>query len=56
MADNADITGLLHAWSAGDEQALNALTPLIYDELHRLARRVFAGERPGHTLQPGDLP
>ena len=55
MSDDADITRLLHAWSAGDAQALEALTPLIYDELHRLARRVFAGERAGHTLQPTAL-
>ncbi|HNP36760.1 MAG TPA: ECF-type sigma factor [Woeseiaceae bacterium] len=55
MANDIDITGLLRAWSGGDEQALDSLTPLIYDELHRLALRVFAGERPGHTLQPTAL-
>jgi RNA polymerase sigma-70 factor (ECF subfamily) len=46
-----EITGLLRAWSAGDEEALEKLTPLIYQELHRAARRYMAGERSGHTLQ-----
>lgn len=55
MSENSDITSLLQAWGAGDDQALDALTPLIYDELHRLAKRAFAGERPGHTLQPTAL-
>lgn len=55
MSKGSDITSLLQAWGAGDEQALDALTPLIYDELHRLAKRAFAGERPGHTLQPTAL-
>jgi RNA polymerase sigma-70 factor (ECF subfamily) len=42
---------LLHAWSAGDQSAFEALTTLVYDELKRLARVRMAGERPGHTLQ-----
>lgn len=46
-----EITELLHAWSEGEQTALGRLTPLVYDELHRLARRYMAGERPGHTLQ-----
>jgi len=46
-----EITGLLVAWGAGDEQALAALTPLVYEELHRLAHRYMGGERPGHSLQ-----
>lgn len=45
------VTQLLHAWSEGEPQALDRLTPLVYDELHRLARRHMAHERPGHTLQ-----
>src|ERR1051326_1591512 len=45
------ITKLLVAWSNGDQTALEKLTPLIYGELHRLARRYLAQERPGHTLQ-----
>lgn len=47
----ANITELLLAWGGGDEAALAALTPLVYDHLHRLARHYMAGERPGHTLQ-----
>src|SRR5215208_2736033 len=46
-----EITGLLVAWGAGDESALAALTPLVYEELHRLAHRYMGGERPGHSLQ-----
>jgi len=45
------VTQLLHAWSEGEPQALDRLTPLVYDELHRLARRHMAHERSGHTLQ-----
>jgi|SRR5579859_3947913 len=46
-----DVTSLLHAWGRGDEQALDRLVPLVYDELHRLARGYMARERAGHTLQ-----
>jgi RNA polymerase sigma factor (TIGR02999 family) len=46
-----EITGLLRAWSNGDAQALEKLTPLVYDELHRTARRYMAREHAGHTLQ-----
>src|SRR5262245_18244213 len=46
-----EVTGLLRAWSAGDEEALEKLTPLVYQELHRAARRYMGGERSGHTLQ-----
>ena len=42
---------LLRAWSDGDATALERLTPIVYDELHRLARRYMRGERPGHSLQ-----
>jgi RNA polymerase sigma factor (TIGR02999 family) len=49
------VTGLLLAWGRGDERALDELTPLVYGELHRLARRCFARERAGHTLQPTAL-
>lgn len=38
-------------WSNGDRSALEALMPLVYDELHRLASRYLCRERPGHTLQ-----
>lgn len=46
-----EVTRLLHAWAGGDEQALELLMPLVYDELHHLARLYMAGERPGQTLQ-----
>ena len=46
-----EITRLLQAWSAGDQAALEKLTPLVYQELHRAARHYMAGERSGHTLQ-----
>jgi RNA polymerase sigma factor (TIGR02999 family) len=46
-----EVTGLLQAWSAGDEQALHKLMPLVYEELRRAARRYMFGERTGHTLQ-----
>jgi RNA polymerase sigma factor (TIGR02999 family) len=49
------VTQLLQAWSNGDERALEKLMPLVYDELHRLARRYMAGERRGHTLQTSAL-
>jgi len=45
------ITQLLQAWSGGDEAALDQLMPVVYGELHRLAQRFMADERPGHTLQ-----
>jgi len=46
-----DVSALLRAWSSGDQSALQKLTPIVYDELHRLARRYMKGERPGHSLQ-----
>jgi len=46
-----EVTALLRAWSAGDAAALEKLTPLVYRELHRAARRYMVGERSGHTLQ-----
>ncbi len=45
------VTELLRAWSAGDDDALQKLAPLVYSELHRAARGYMAGERSGHTLQ-----
>jgi RNA polymerase sigma factor (TIGR02999 family) len=45
------LTQLLHAWSRGDQTALEKLTPFVYDELHRVAHRYLSRERPGHTLQ-----
>jgi len=49
--DDAEVSGLLRAWSKGDRAALDRLTPIVYDELRRLARRYMRGERPGHSLQ-----
>ena len=46
-----DSSQLLRAWSEGDQSALARLTPIVYDELHRLARRYMKRERPGHSLQ-----
>ncbi|HKN82303.1 MAG TPA: sigma-70 family RNA polymerase sigma factor [Pyrinomonadaceae bacterium] len=45
------ITELLAEWSDGNQAALDELYPLVYDELHRLARRYMSRERKGHTLQ-----
>lgn len=42
---------MLHAWSAGDREALEKLTPIVYEHLHRLAHRYMAQEADGHTLQ-----
>ena len=50
-----DVTELLVAWNNGDRDALQALTPLIERELHRLAAAYMARERPGHLLQPTAL-
>ena len=46
-----EITRLLQAWSSGDEEALDRLTPLVYDRLRRVARHYMADERSGHVLQ-----
>jgi RNA polymerase sigma factor (TIGR02999 family) len=46
-----DITQLLRAWANGDEGAVEKLTPLVYEELHRLAHLYMTREAPGHTLQ-----
>ncbi|MGJ5816087.1 sigma-70 family RNA polymerase sigma factor [Paludibaculum fermentans] len=47
----ADVTQLLAAWRVGDSRALEALTPLVFDELRKLAASYMRRERPGHTLQ-----
>jgi len=46
-----EITQLLAEWREGSQSALDELYPLVYDELHRLARRYMSRERKGHTLQ-----
>ena len=45
------VTELLVRWRSGDHDALQALMPLVYDEMRRLAHRYLRRERPGHTLQ-----
>jgi RNA polymerase sigma-70 factor (ECF subfamily) len=45
------VTQLLEQWSRGDDAALAELTPLVYEELRRLAHHFMGGERPDHTLQ-----
>lgn len=46
-----DLTGLLLEWAEGDKAALDRLTPLVYDEIRRIAHRYIQREREGHTLQ-----
>jgi RNA polymerase sigma factor (TIGR02999 family) len=48
---SSEVSMLLHAWNDGDETALQKLMPLVYNELHRMARNYMARESPGHTLQ-----
>jgi RNA polymerase sigma-70 factor, ECF subfamily len=50
-----DFTQLLVKGRQGDKSALDAMTPVLYDELRRLARQFLARERPDHTLQPTAL-
>ncbi len=46
-----DVTGLLERWSGGDRDALDELTPLVYQELRKIARRQMMKERAEHTLE-----
>ena len=50
-ADPQDVTHLLADWSHGDRAALEKLTPLVYEELRRLAHHFMGGQPPDHTLQ-----
>jgi RNA polymerase sigma factor (TIGR02999 family) len=50
-SDNGHVTQLLKAMHAGDPQAAESLLPLVYAELHRLAKAYMRRERPDHTLQ-----
>ena len=50
-----EITEMLRAWGEGDREALEALVPRVYDELHRQAHRYLRGERHNHTLQTSAL-
>jgi RNA polymerase sigma factor (TIGR02999 family) len=49
------VTQLLVSWGNGDQQSLESLIPLVYDELRRQARRYLRRERPDHTLQSSAL-
>jgi len=56
MTDDAsDVTRHLNAWSGGDNAALNRVMPLVYQELHNIARRVWRGQDQHNTLQPTAL-
>jgi RNA polymerase sigma factor (TIGR02999 family) len=50
-----DVTHLLHRWREGDRAALDELTPLLYDELRRLASGHLSRERRNHTLQATEV-
>lgn len=55
MSKPGGITHLLNDWVGGDAKAGDALAPLVYDELHKLAQRLFRSESSAHTLQPTAL-
>jgi RNA polymerase sigma factor (TIGR02999 family) len=50
-AGSNEVTLLLQAWGNGNKEALDRLTALVYRELHQIAGRLMAGQRPNHTLQ-----
>jgi RNA polymerase sigma factor (TIGR02999 family) len=51
LPEAAEVTGLLKAWSGGDQAALDRLTAVVHAELHRIARRYMRQERAGNTFQ-----
>jgi RNA polymerase sigma factor (TIGR02999 family) len=55
MTPSGDVTRLLLNLQAGDASVVEQLTPLVYEELRRMARSLFRRERPDHTLQPTAL-
>ena len=55
LGDNGEVTRLLGEIGRGQQEAVNSLLPLVYDELHRLARSYFRRERGEHTMQPTAL-
>ena len=55
MDPKGEVTSLLAAWSKGDPTALDELMPLVYSELHRIARRLWNKHQQGNTLQPTAL-
>src|SRR5262249_42492391 len=52
---SGDVTDLLQAWTEGDSSALERLIARVHSELHRIAKRRMASERPSHTLEPTAL-
>jgi len=48
---SSQVTRLLQLWGGGDQSALEQLTPIVFQELHRLAHCYMSGEREGHLLQ-----
>lgn len=55
MPHSSDVTAVLLAYGEGDEEVLDALLPLVYEQLRRLAHARLRHERPGHTLQTTGL-
>jgi RNA polymerase sigma-70 factor (ECF subfamily) len=55
MTPQGEVTALLAAWSKGDQSALNKIMPLVYAELHRIARRAWNQRQQNNTLQPTAL-
>ena len=51
LISQQEVTGLLTRWSQGEDAALAELTPLVYEELRRVAHHQKSGQRPNHTLQ-----
>ena len=51
MPATQNVTAMLRDWTNGDQEALDKLIPVVYDELRRQAARYLREERPGHTLQ-----
>ena len=52
---SSDVSQILRRIAQGDKSGIEQLTPLVYQELRRVAGRILSRERPGHTLQPTDL-
>lgn len=53
--DSGVVTAILRKWSSGDPRAVDELTPVVYDELRRIARRFLRREREGHSMRSADL-
>src|SRR5271165_1099025 len=52
---NGDITGILKLWDSDRQSAVEALTPIVYAELRKIAAGYMRRQHPGHTLQPTAL-